>query len=360
MDHLAGEVGAGQHGDALDGAARLGAHDLAHAGVRPPLEALQQAEDHRRRAAPAHPTLPGSSGVTGQVRPAPRGRPRPGRRPGRQRQRCWPAARGRGGTRHCDASGSRPPRSAGLRPQRRTSWPASARTRAKAVPHEPSPMTAACISSSLRPVRPCSSSGRFRSHGAAGDSCAGCRSAAGRTRAGRRPMSAPTRRASVASSRLSCGHDRQSQQRESSVAHPGVQGRRELQGLPRQDADHRPAPHPWHAPVRRQEILRSPLRHRDHRAPGLPPDPCRTRLADHRPQVDVPGEGSLRIDHHALTATHGVHRSRQRRTGVLALPLHGDLPGCVQQTPEDRHVEQLGLSRETADIARRRRGSQRW
>ena len=48
--------------------------------------------------------------------------------------------------------------------------------------------------------------------------------------------------------------------------------------------------------VRREDLLRAPLRHGDERAPGGQRDPRGAGLADHRPQVGIAGQGALGED----------------------------------------------------------------
>ena len=98
--------------------------------------------------------------------------------------------------------------------------------------------------------------------------------------------------------------------------------------------------------VRRKHVLRSPLDDRDHRAAGRVPDPGSTGLAHHGPQLGIPRQRTLGIHDNALPPAHGVHRSCQRRSSVLAFPLHRDLPHLAKQMTGHGDIKELSLPEE--------------
>ena len=98
--------------------------------------------------------------------------------------------------------------------------------------------------------------------------------------------------------------------------------------------------------VRRQDLLRPPLRHRDHRGAGLQRDPGGTGLADHRPQLGVAGQRGLRVDGDALPRPHRGHRRRERLRRVGRLAVDRDLLGAAQHPPDEEEPEEHLLAEE--------------
>ena len=86
--------------------------------------------------------------------------------------------------------------------------------------------------------------------------------------------------------------------------------------------------------VGRQDLLRTPLPDRDHRAPRVQRDPRRTGLALHRPQVGIAGEGALGVDDDALAGAHRADRCVEGPGSVAAQPLDRDLAGGMEEATQ--------------------------
>ena len=92
-----------------------------------------------------------------------------------------------------------------------------------------------------------------------------------------------------------------------------------------------------------EQLVGSPLPHRDHRAPRLEGDPGGAGLADHRPQVGVAGQRALGIDHDALARLDRRDGGVEGTLGVLGEPLDRDLPGRAQEEAERAVLEEARL-----------------
>ena len=121
----------------------------------------------------------------------------------------------------------------------------------------------------------------------------------------------------------------------------------------------RPGPHvhrlagqqPGPVGVRREQLLGTPLRHRDQGAPGGQRDARGTGLAGHRPQVRVTGQGALREDRHALALVHRVHRGTEGLGRLAGAAVDGDLLGVGEHPAEHGDAEDAVLGEEERRVA---------
>jgi hypothetical protein len=104
--------------------------------------------------------------------------------------------------------------------------------------------------------------------------------------------------------------------------------------------------------VRREQQVGAPLGDRDDRAAGLQCDAGGARLAGHRPQVGVAGEGALRVERDALAAPHGVDRRPEGAERVGALAVHRNLPGPPHHGPHESLLEKAVLGEESRNATR--------
>ena len=98
--------------------------------------------------------------------------------------------------------------------------------------------------------------------------------------------------------------------------------------------------------IAREDLVRSPVRHRHHGDTAFERHPRGTGVALHRPQLGIPGQRALGVDDDGSALVHHFLGDLQRAVGARRRAFHRDLLGGAQHEPQHGHLEESGLGQE--------------